>query len=130
MHSAAVYSLANLCDPADADRFPALAEARPLRALVREGDVLYLPCGWWHAVRGSEGRNLSVNYWFALHESKAGARVEVDGIVARAAREGEQAEQHMPCDDRCDVSGITVASPTVTFDVAFLCARTAATSSC
>lgn len=86
-NSAAVYSLANLCDPADADRFPALAEARPLRALVREGDVLYLPCGWWHAVRGSEGRNLSVNYWFALHESKADARVEVDGIVARAARE-------------------------------------------
>ena len=51
-------------------RHPAFARATPHAATVRRGDLLYLPCGWWHAVRGSRERNLSINYWFALHASK------------------------------------------------------------
>ena len=54
----------------DLHLFPALADARPAEVTVRRGDVLYLPCCWWHAVRGSAGRNLSVNYWYQLHEKK------------------------------------------------------------
>ena len=52
-------------------RFPRLQHARETRCELRAGDLLYLPCGWWHAVRGSDERNLSINYWFQLHPSKA-----------------------------------------------------------
>ncbi|EOA81900.1 hypothetical protein ACJQWK_05078 [Exserohilum turcicum] len=32
---------------------------------VASGDALYVPLGWWHAVRGvGEGANASVNWWF------------------------------------------------------------------
>ena len=56
--------------PPDLATFPALRNASPLEATLRRGDVLYLPCCWWHAVRGSHGRNLSLNYWFNLHPRK------------------------------------------------------------
>ena len=34
------------------------------------GETLYLPCCWWHAVRGGEGPNLSLNYWYNMREDK------------------------------------------------------------
>lgn len=74
-NTAVVYSRLNMCEPADAAAFPELARANPRAASVRRGDVLYLPCGWWHAVRGSAGRNLSINYWFGLHATKQAPRV-------------------------------------------------------
>ena len=39
------------------------AEARALVASLEAGDVLYLPCHWWHAVE-SAGMNMSVNLWW------------------------------------------------------------------
>ncbi|KAF1835520.1 Clavaminate synthase-like protein [Decorospora gaudefroyi] len=34
-------------------------------AELRSGDALYIPNGWWHAVRGvGKGANASVNWWF------------------------------------------------------------------
>ena len=54
----------------DRSTFPKLAHAVPHVARVRRGDLLYLPCGWWHAVRGTEGRNLSVNFWYGLGARK------------------------------------------------------------
>jgi len=89
-NTTAVYSLVDAPDAADTERFPALADARPRVAEVRAGDVLYLPCGWWHAVRGSEGTNLSVNYWFELHADKADPGVLMDGLVAKAARDARE----------------------------------------
>ena len=42
---------------------------------VHAGDLLYLPCGWWHAVRGSAAPNLSINWWFDLHPQKEDTEV-------------------------------------------------------
>jgi len=34
-------------------------------AILKPGDSLFIPVGWWHAVRGvGHGINMSVNWWF------------------------------------------------------------------
>ncbi|KAK1060696.1 hypothetical protein LTR33_012857 [Friedmanniomyces endolithicus] len=41
--------------------------AKPLRVTLREGDMLYLPCFWYHKVNqrvGDEGFVCAVNYWY------------------------------------------------------------------
>ncbi|KAJ4380491.1 hypothetical protein N0V86_003846 [Didymella sp. IMI 355093] len=39
--------------------------AEGVEAQLCAGDGLYIPLGWWHAVRGiGEGANASVNWWF------------------------------------------------------------------
>ena len=49
--------------------------------------MLYLPCGWWHAVRGSVDFNLSVNYWFALHDEKKDQALVVGWLTGGGAEE-------------------------------------------
>ena len=46
-----------------AELFPLLASARGASVTVQAGDMLYLPCCWWHSVRGSPDFNCSFNYW-------------------------------------------------------------------
>jgi len=53
-----------------ADKFPLFQEAPFVDVTVRRGDILYLPAFWWHDVRGGSGRNVTVNYWYALHPIK------------------------------------------------------------
>jgi hypothetical protein len=48
----------------DRRRFPRTAHATPWRALVRSGDVLFLPRGWWHAVR-TNGLTVAHTSWWA-----------------------------------------------------------------
>lgn len=43
---------------------------RSVRVELRAGDMLYLPIGWWHAVRGGNGPNISVNFFYGQHEDK------------------------------------------------------------
>ena len=43
--------------------FPSLRQACGFRCTVRSGDMLYVPVGWWHSVRGSPKMNLTLNYW-------------------------------------------------------------------
>ena len=88
-----VYSHVDMCEPPDLGRFGALRQATPHTVTVRRGDVLYLPCDWWHAVRGSEGRNLSINYWFSLHESKRDPRLLLKALGLDAARVGSLSPQ-------------------------------------
>ena len=80
-NTAVVYSHINFCDDAPPHIFPELERTTPRAARVERGDMLYLPCGWWHAVRGSNDRNLSINYWFALHPDKAEARLLQSKLV-------------------------------------------------
>ena len=50
--------------PQDAESaFPSLQQACGFRCTVRSGDILYVPVGWWHSVRGSPEMNLTLNYW-------------------------------------------------------------------
>jgi hypothetical protein len=37
----------------DVERFPAFKELCPLRATVEDGDALYIPTYWWHAVESA-----------------------------------------------------------------------------
>ena len=44
--------------------FPLLREAPCLSVTLHAGEMLYLPCGWWHDVVSSGGEHLALNYWF------------------------------------------------------------------
>jgi hypothetical protein len=48
----------------DRVRFPRAVRATPWRALLRSGDVLFLPRGWWHAVR-TNGMTVAYSSWWA-----------------------------------------------------------------
>jgi len=66
-------ALFSRADPFDVDvaTYPLLAQAMPraLHAELTAGDLLYLPCGWWHAVESPRGkRSVSVSYWANLAE--------------------------------------------------------------
>jgi len=50
---------ADLEDP-DLVRFPRLARVRALEATLGPGDVLVLPCGWWHHVQSLTEDSISV----------------------------------------------------------------------
>ncbi|MFB6372757.1 MAG: cupin-like domain-containing protein, partial [Bradymonadaceae bacterium] len=55
-------SCVNAFDP-DLTKFPRYEEAESWEAIVRSGDVLFLPSGWWHAVQ-SLTTSISVNHWW------------------------------------------------------------------
>jgi len=50
-----------------------------LKATLSPGDALYLPVTWFHAVQGGKGLNMSVHYWFQMHDDK------IDGNMKLAA---------------------------------------------
>jgi peptidyl-lysine (3S)-dioxygenase / protease len=40
---------------------------RPITVTVQEGEMLYLPVGWWHYVQqvpDNRGKVIAVNYWY------------------------------------------------------------------
>eukprot|EP00928_Gymnodinium_smaydae_P017755 TRINITY_DN16787_c0_g1_i2.p1 TRINITY_DN16787_c0_g1~~TRINITY_DN16787_c0_g1_i2.p1 ORF type:complete len:608 (+),score=128.03 TRINITY_DN16787_c0_g1_i2:36-1859(+) len=61
-------------------KFALLRRARLVEVLLRAGDLLYLPCCWWHCVEGSDAANMILNWWFYLHPEK----------VALASQENDQ----------------------------------------
>ncbi|MDE1462000.1 cupin-like domain-containing protein [Spartinivicinus poritis] len=72
-------SLADL-EQHDSNQFPLLAKATPYVARISPGDVLYVPCYWWHQVK-SFGRNIAVSY--IINESME-QRVRVTGKLIEA----------------------------------------------
>jgi hypothetical protein len=46
----------------DAERFPLARQAALVEVIVRPGDMLYVPAGWYHQVRALEF-SLSSNRW-------------------------------------------------------------------
>ena len=49
----------------DVARFPAFTKAQPIEVILEPGDLLFLPAGFWHYVRGLE-MSISLN-WFFRH---------------------------------------------------------------
>lgn len=47
----------------DPQRFPAFSAAEFMHAVMRPGDVLFIPAGCWHFVKGLS-TSISVNFWF------------------------------------------------------------------
>ncbi len=64
----------------DPDAFPRLADATPYVARIEAGDMLYVPCYWWHHVT-SYGRNIAVSH--IINETMA-QRVRVTGRLVEA----------------------------------------------
>ncbi len=48
-----MYSAVNILAP-DYDKHPLFAKATALTVDLAPGDLLYVPCGWWHWVRGHD----------------------------------------------------------------------------
>ncbi len=57
------FSQINIADP-DEGRFPALRSARCLEAILEEGDMLFIPSYWYHAVFHLGRININVNFWW------------------------------------------------------------------
>lgn len=53
-----------------AEQYPLYRHARPQRVELTAGDMFYLPIFWWHAVTGSLGRNMILNWWSEMHPDK------------------------------------------------------------
>ncbi len=64
----AYYSLADPFSP-DLERFPAMRKATEYTAVVRRGDMIYVPGFWWHAVK-SLSPVISVNVCYGENQSK------------------------------------------------------------
>jgi len=45
------------------DKFPKFASATVYSTVVKPGDILSIPRGWWHYLR-SESPSISINHWF------------------------------------------------------------------
>ena len=89
-NAASVYATVDAYAP-DYETHPRFADAKPVTLVVRAGDALYLPCGWWHAVRGGEsGRTVSVNYWFQV----SNAKFEVDAAFRLLGRPQDPTSGH------------------------------------
>jgi lysine-specific demethylase 8 len=58
----------------DLERFPRYREARPLRARLDPGDILYVPAGWWHAVFYPETTISLSHFWYGPWSSTVGCR--------------------------------------------------------
>jgi hypothetical protein len=63
-----VFGSSVLIDEPDLKKYPKYAKAKPIRALLSPGDILYLPVFWHHEVQSipdeQDGINVAVNYWF------------------------------------------------------------------
>lgn len=55
---------------ADAERFPLFAHATRYQATLRPGEMMFIPCGWWHAARVS-GPSISIGQNLLDHSNWA-----------------------------------------------------------
>ena len=46
----------------DAERYPDLRHAQPYSTLVRSGEAIYIPFGWWHTVENCT-YSYAINFW-------------------------------------------------------------------
>jgi hypothetical protein len=70
-----IYSPVDVEHP-DMRRHPRFRAAQPYETVLRPGDVLYLPAGWWHHVRTLE-MSITLNFWWWTWRGV--------GVAARAA---------------------------------------------
>jgi len=52
-------------DAPDFEKFPNFKYASSIVCEAKEGEILFLPPRWWHAVNSTGEQNFAVNYWFS-----------------------------------------------------------------
>jgi len=60
------YSAVDITNP-DLDKFPKFRDVVIHDVLLEQGDVLYVPAGWWHTVQSIE-LSISINRWWGTDE--------------------------------------------------------------
>lgn len=55
-------AIGNVDAPDVYERFPRFRNAKTLTCDVAAGEFLFIPAGWWHAVRSFD-RNIAINFW-------------------------------------------------------------------
>ncbi len=45
------------------EKWPNIHNAQYFQTRIEEGEGLYIPSGWWHAVASSKGLNIALNFW-------------------------------------------------------------------
>ena len=48
----------------DYDKYPDMSNIPIIKVHLKKGDLLYIPYGCWHQMKGSNTRNLAVALWF------------------------------------------------------------------
>merc|ERR1712187_832736 len=61
-HTLDSYSMVDFEHP-DLQRFPGFENARGQEAIVKPGEILYLPMHWFHYVQALPGDNISLSFW-------------------------------------------------------------------
>lgn len=64
-HPAVQASKISSIDEIDYLRFPEFKHATSYEGILRGGDILYIPAGWWHEICSLDV-SMSVNYWWKL----------------------------------------------------------------
>jgi len=67
-------------DGVDPALFPAFPRHPPLEVEVQEGEMLYLPAGWFHHVQSKGGIHMAVNYWFHPPDGEGGGGEGKDSV--------------------------------------------------
>jgi hypothetical protein len=68
-HATSIYSSVNTHKP-DEHAHPMYGHAKPLKASVAAGEILYIPCCWWHALTAGPGANMVLGHFFRLSDQK------------------------------------------------------------
>lgn len=50
----------------DRDKYSLIDKAIYYQTQLSEGESLYIPSGWWHAVESSESLNMAINFWWLV----------------------------------------------------------------
>jgi hypothetical protein len=54
-------------DPINPDlaTYPLFSNTQPLKVTLKEGELLYIPFGWFYTVSSREGKSMSINYMYS-----------------------------------------------------------------
>ena len=78
-------------------------QARPYKVILKPGDFLFIPRGWWHWIR-SYGRSYAVNFWFNMtnvtHAEAVPASRSPPAWLAAAGAGGASGGVAMGADDQ------------------------------
>lgn len=49
----------------DLEKYPLFMKAVPLKVTLKEGEILYIPFGWFYMITSREGKNYAIQYFYS-----------------------------------------------------------------